>query len=117
MVQELTEDDYWETVRKIGESREDIKMTEEERKIYMIPGPAKRFTGNEKPEDTNPPYYRRGGLELADVLEAWDLHKNAHKHQAVQYIIRSAFKGDEIKDLKKAVWYLEREISRLQREN
>ena len=55
-----------------------------------------------------PSHYFRGGYELNDVLEAWDLHKDAYKNQAVCYIMRSAFKGSEVQDIEKAVRYLQR---------
>jgi hypothetical protein len=34
----------------------------------------------------------------------------------VKYVCRADFKGNKLQDLKKARWYLEREIARLERE-
>jgi hypothetical protein len=36
---------------------------------------------------------------------------------AIKYIMRSELKGKQIEDLKKAVWYINREIDRLEKEN
>jgi len=36
---------------------------------------------------------------------------------AVEYIWRAGLKGPSIDDLKKALWYIQREIQRLQQEN
>jgi hypothetical protein len=35
---------------------------------------------------------------------------------AVKYLLRAGKKGDAVEDLKKAAWYIQREIERLQRE-
>ena len=58
----------------------------------------------------NPSWYRRGGIELIDVLEAYDLHNYGHLMQAVQYICRAPFKDQMEEDLLKAVWYLNRQL-------
>lgn len=59
-----------------------------------------------------PSHYNRGGYELLDVIEAWDLDKDAYKKEAVCYIMRSAFKGSEREDIEKAVRYLNRWLER-----
>ncbi len=58
----------------------------------------------------HPPHYTRGGLETIDAIEAWQL--NFHLGNAVKYISRAGHKGDAVEDLKKARWYLDREIAR-----
>lgn len=61
----------------------------------------------------HPPHYKsKSGLEAIDVIEAFQL--NFHTGAAAKYILRHEKKGDAITDLKKAVWYLEREIARRQ---
>lgn len=52
------------------------------------------------------------GIECIDVTE----HFNFNKGNALKYIWRAGDKGNEIQDLQKAVWYLNREIDKLQRE-
>ena len=61
----------------------------------------------------HPDHYAEGRqYETIDVIEDWEL--NFHLGNALKYISRAGRKGDYLKDLKKAVWYLEREISRYQ---
>jgi hypothetical protein len=48
--------------------------------------------------------------ETIKVIEAWGL--NFHLGNAVKYISRCDMKGNRIEDLKKAAWYLQREIDR-----
>lgn len=57
----------------------------------------------------NPSHYQTSsGLEVIDIIEQFSL--NFHKGNAIKYILRAGKKDDEIQDLKKAVWYLKREI-------
>lgn len=49
------------------------------------------------------------GVECIAVTE----HMNFCRGNAVKYIWRAGDKGNEIEDLKKARWYLDREIERL----
>lgn len=60
----------------------------------------------------HPPHYTAhpSGIEAIQVTE----HMNFCLGNAVKYIWRAGLKGkDPIEDLKKARWYLDREISRL----
>lgn len=50
--------------------------------------------------------------EAIKVIEAWGL--GFHLGNAVKYVCRAGKKGDAVVDLKKARWYLDREISRLE---
>lgn len=61
----------------------------------------------------HPAHYTKhpSGVECIDITE-W---MNFNKGNAVKYIWRAGDKGDEIEDLKKAAWYLDREIKRLMR--
>lgn len=47
--------------------------------------------------------------ESIKVIEAWEL--GFHLGNTVKYIARAGKKGDRLTDLKKARWYLDREIS------
>lgn len=51
--------------------------------------------------------------EAIKVIEAWQLGFNTGN--AVKYIARHQHKGDPISDLKKAKWYIDREIQRLEK--
>jgi hypothetical protein len=53
-----------------------------------------------------------GGIETIDFIEAKQL--NYHLGNVVKYITRAGHKGNELQDLQKALWYLEREIKNVQ---
>lgn len=52
------------------------------------------------------------GIECIEVVE----HLNFNRGNAVKYIWRAGEKGDAIEDLKKAAWYVAREIARIQKQ-
>lgn len=57
----------------------------------------------------HPPHYQgEGGIEVIDVIDAFNLGFSAGN--AVKYILRAGHKGDRIEDLRKAIWYLSHEI-------
>ena len=58
----------------------------------------------------SPPHYKAGGVETIDFIEAKDL--NYHLGNVVKYVTRAGKKlnSDPLVDLKKARWYLDREI-------
>jgi len=53
------------------------------------------------------------GIETIQITE----HMGFCLGNAIKYIMRSELKGKQIEDLKKAVWYLNREIERLEKQN
>lgn len=63
-----------------------------------------------KPDPVNhPAHYNLGGIEVIDAIEAWGLtFKLAN---VVKYVARADHKGKPLEDLKKAQWYLNREIA------
>ncbi len=56
----------------------------------------------------HPPHYNAGAVEAIDAIEAWGLGFNLGN--VVKYIARAEHKGEALEDLKKAHWYLSREI-------
>ena len=62
----------------------------------------------------HPPHYKMGGVETIDFIEAKEL--NFHLGNVVKYVARAAHKHDALLDLKKARWYLDREIANLERQ-
>ena len=56
----------------------------------------------------SPAHYKVGGIETIDFIEAKGLNYNLGN--VVKYITRSDHKGNREEDLKKARWYLDREI-------
>jgi prolyl-tRNA editing enzyme YbaK/EbsC (Cys-tRNA(Pro) deacylase) len=59
----------------------------------------------------HPSHYKMGGIETIDFIEAKNLSYNLGN--VVKYITRADYKGNKIEDLKKAQWYLNREVSNL----
>ncbi|HVQ52910.1 MAG TPA: DUF3310 domain-containing protein [Mycobacterium sp.] len=60
-------------------------------------------------EIDGPPHYQApNGMEAIDVIEGFQLGFNLGN--AIKYILRAGRKGDRTTDLRKAVWYLQREI-------
>lgn len=57
-------------------------------------------------------YYKRGGMETIDIIEAFEL--NFSRGNIIKYVLRAGHKDDELKDLKKALYYIQREIKRLE---
>ncbi len=64
-------------------------------------------------DQTDPPHYRRGGMESADVIEAFEL--DWHLGSAVSYLLRCFHKPDTdpVKDLLKARWFIDRKLKQL----
>jgi hypothetical protein len=58
----------------------------------------------------HPPHYNGhpSGVECIDVVE----HMSFNLGNAVKYVWRADLKGDALEDLRKARWYLDREIAR-----
>ena len=65
-------------------------------------------------EKINHPNHYKGvpNIECIDVVE----HFNFNRGNAIKYIWRADKKENEIEDLKKALWYIQREIERLEKE-
>lgn len=61
----------------------------------------------------HPRHYNKGGIEVYDFIEAWDL--DFAIGNVVKYVTRAPYKGTELEDLKKARWYLQRAIEREER--
>ena len=59
----------------------------------------------------HPSHYNMGKYEAIDVIEDWNLGFNLGN--ALKYLSRAGHKDDIIQDLKKAKWYIDREIQRL----
>lgn len=60
----------------------------------------------------NPEHYKSGNIEVIEYIE--DKKFNYHLGNAIKYISRAGKKEgvDYIQDLRKAVWYINREIER-----
>lgn len=58
----------------------------------------------------NHPQHYQHGIEPIDYIESHNLNFNLGN--VIKYVSRAPFKGTEVEDLKKAKWYLEREIKK-----
>ena len=67
-------------------------------------------------EINHPAHYTAGGIEVIDFLEAWDFP--FHLANAIKYICRAGRKDKNalVTDLKKAVWYINRYISYVEKQ-
>lgn len=67
-----------------------------------------------KPEAVDhPSHYNANpsGIECIDVVE----HLSFNVGNAIKYLWRAGMKGDLLEDLRKARWYVDREIQRIER--
>lgn len=90
-------------------SNNNIKLKELDAEIYFY---RKDYELAQEEEAVNHPSHYNQGIETIDVIESWGL--NFSLGNAIKYILRAPHKGKELEDLRKAKWYLEREIKRLE---
>ena len=62
----------------------------------------------------HPEYYNKGKFEVWDVIKDWQLGFNTGN--AIKYIARAKWKGNEIEDINKAIKYLGKELTDLLQE-
>ena len=64
----------------------------------------------------HPNHYNMGGIEVIDAIEAWGFGEGFNRGNAIKYIARAGRKDSskEVEDLRKAIQYLEFEISRIE---
>ena len=65
-------------------------------------------------EMINHPQHYNQGIEAIDYIESHKMNFNIGN--VIKYVTRAKHKGTELQDLKKASWYLNREIERLEGE-
>ena len=62
----------------------------------------------------HPPHYTRGNIEVIDFIE--DQQFDCHIGTAIRYLCRAGYKWNEIEDLEKAIWYINRKIQKLKKQ-
>ena len=62
-------------------------------------------------EMVNHPSHYNVGSETIDYIESWEMNFNSGN--VIKYTTRAGFKENQLEDLEKAKWFLEREIQRL----
>lgn len=81
--------------------------------MYSDASAAATVTTEQPPDPVNhPSHYTQSAIEPIDAIEAWGLGFNLGN--AVKYIARHQHKGSPIEDLRKAKWYLDRAIQRME---
>lgn len=58
----------------------------------------------EKDIINHPEHYTKGGIEVRDFIDSWNLDFNSGN--VIKYVVRAPYKGTELQDLKKAQNYL-----------
>lgn len=90
--------------RKQYINRRDEALAQPKQRMESAPTPVLSDMVN------HPAHYKTGGIETIDFIEAKSL--NYHLGNVVKYVTRADHKGDRLENLKKAQWYLDREIQR-----
>lgn len=72
------------------------------------------FTNTQNDPVNHPSHYTSGKIDVYDFI--MDQNLNYPRGQVIKYVARAGKKdiAKELEDLKKAVWYLNREIEKLQ---
>lgn len=65
-------------------------------------------------DSVNHPEHYTKGIEVIDFIESWKL--GFHDGNVVKYVTRAKHKGNELEDLKKARFYIDRLISILEQQ-
>ena len=68
------------------------------------------FEIEEKEMVDHPSHYNQG-IETIEYIESWSMNFNTGN--VIKYVTRAGYKNNQLEDLKKAMWYLDREIQRL----
>ena len=100
-------------VQYVYKLRADIKLD----KALEMSKPSAVFLTKSSPKEevkdnvNSPSHYKVGGIETIDFIEAKSLSYNLGN--VVKYLTRADHKGNKLEDLKKAQWYLNREVSKI----
>jgi len=87
-----------------------LKPKPPEKVLLLAGGPTEEEL--KAPDNVNhPAHYKVGGIETIDFIEAKKLGYNLGN--VVKYLTRADHKGNKLEDLRKAQWYLCREINAL----
>ncbi len=66
-------------------------------------------------DDVNHPDHYTQGIEVTDFIASWQM--DWFRGNIIKYIVRCPYKGNSIKDLEKAKWYIDDLIKRLKDED
>jgi hypothetical protein len=111
----LNDERSYSVAKELLNDINDASVSKDERNISdeTMAMPARAVMGAEllcHSDPVNPDHYRNLAVEPISAIEAW--HLGFHLGNAVKYIARAGRKSpDVLTDLKKARWYLDREIA------
>ena len=107
----------WEDVQKESKSGDNNELAHERRQtqtirrlclpeLYEVPDKADNIN--------HPPHYTTGKIEVIDFIT--DKKLNYCRGNIIKYVVRAGIKSKEteLDDLKKARWYIDREIKRME---
>ena len=94
-----------ENLKRLQEVSNQSGLTIDKSKIQRI-----RPLDNQNDDINHPSHYTQGDIEVIDYIE--DKKLGYRLGNVVKYVSRAGHKDDAIKDLKKARWYLNREIAK-----
>ena len=97
----------WPDKPEIPKGKEELFMVKDTNDDDYIP---KGLQPKSDDPINHPSHYQGKKFEVIDIIEDFDL--NFTLGNAIKYILRSGKKNGHLEDLKKAMWYLEREVSR-----
>ena len=69
------------------------------------------FEIEEKEMVDHPSHYNQG-IETIEYIESWSMNFNTGN--VIKYVTRAGYKNNQLEDMKKAMWYLQREIDRIE---
>ena len=115
--------DGWRTYRYVKDVEETpvpkeqiIPLTNHKKAHDLI----NQTSRNIKQTDTvnSPSHYNQTKIEAIDIIEdvtaGYQSNVKYHIGNAIKYLIRAPFKNNTVEDLKKAVWYIQRAIEKLE---
>lgn len=82
---------------------------------YVCKGTCRKADPVNTTDNINPSHYKRLTPEPIEVVEQWGL--DYHLGSALKYLSRAGHKKDEIQDLEKCIWFIQRKIQKLKRVN
>lgn len=101
------------TIDLSGSYEEDDAM----KRVFTMPNASVRYVVGDKEEEpvNHPAHYQSVKYECIDVIEDLGLDESFNLGNAFKYLWRAGRKHNRVvEDLKKAVWYINREIEKLE---
>jgi len=85
--------------------------------IYLTNIKTTKVMSENKEMVNHPQHYggENNPYEAIKVIDAWGLDNDFYLGNAVKYLSRAGKKDDITQDLKKAIWYIEKKIEKLEK--